>query len=76
MRNRGLHDRKGELFAYLEGGRLYTLDGELTGRLEGDFIVDVAGNRIWRVYSDGVYSLDALRPIGYFSDETPDVSFG
>jgi hypothetical protein len=75
MRNRGLHDRKGELFAYLEGGRLYTLEGELTGRLEGDFIVDVAGNRVWRVYSDGVYSLDALRPIGYFSDETPDVQF-
>jgi hypothetical protein len=73
MRNRGLHDRRGELFAYLEGGQLYTLEGELTGRLEGDFIVDRAGNRVWRVYSDGVYSLDALRPIGYFSDETPDV---
>ena len=33
MHYRGLLDRKGELFAYLEGDTLYTLDGEVTGRL-------------------------------------------
>ena len=72
MTYRGLHDRKGEVFAYLSGNRLYTLDDEYTGRLEGDYIVDLAGKRIWRVYDDGVYSLDSLRPVGYFGEAMPD----
>ena len=71
MHYRGLLDTKGEVFAYLKGGTLYTLDGEATGRLEGDFIVDTAGNRVWRVEKDGVYSLDGSRPVGYFSSQTP-----
>ena len=74
MRYRGLMDRKGELFAYLQGDSLFSLDGELTGRLEGQFIVDTGGNRVWRVYHDGVYSLDGSEAIGYFSSETPGES--
>jgi len=74
MHYRGLHDRKGELFAYLKGNTLYTLEGEATGRLDGDFIVDVSGNRIWRVYVDGVYSLDDIEAIGYFSAQSPEDS--
>jgi hypothetical protein len=69
--NRGLHDRKGELFAYFEGNVLYTLEGEATGRLEGDYIVDTAGNRVWRIQRDGVYTLDESRAIGYLSSKTP-----
>ena len=72
MQYRGLLDRKGELFAYLEGDRLYTMDGEITGRLEGGYIVDTAGNRVWLVQQDGVYSLDGGRVIGYFSSHTPE----
>jgi hypothetical protein len=68
MSYRGLYDRKGELFAYLEGNTLLTLDGEVTGRLEGNYIVDTAGNRIWRVYDSGVYSLDEMEAIGYFGE--------
>ena len=68
---RGLLDRKGELFAYLEGDTLFTLDGEITGRIEGGYIVDTAGNRVWLVEHDGVYSLDGGRVIGYFSSRTP-----
>lgn len=68
MAYRGLYDRKGEVFAYLSGNRLYTLDDELTGRLEGEYVVDLAGNRIWRVYDDGVYSLDSMEPVGYFGE--------
>lgn len=71
MQYRGLHDRKGELFAYLEGDILYTLDGEITGRLAGDFILDTAGNQVWRVHQDGVYTLDFSEAIGYFSQTTP-----
>ena len=72
MSQKGLLDRKGELFAYLEGGVLYSLEGEPTGRLEGEYIVDMVGNRIWRVYNDGVYSLDSMEAIGYFSTTAPD----
>ncbi len=66
---RGLIDRKGEQFAYLQGSTLYTLDGEATGRLEGEFIIDTAGNRVWRVVGDAVYSLDGMESIGYFGSE-------
>jgi hypothetical protein len=72
MSNRGLYDRKGELFAYLEGNVLYTLEGEVTGRLEGKYIVDTAGNRMWRVYGNGVYSLDEMEAIGYFGSSGPE----
>ncbi len=72
MLYRGLHDRKGELFAYLQGTTLYTLDGDVTGRIEGDYVVDTSGNRIWRVYNDGVYSLDSMEAIGYFGAATPE----
>ena len=71
MHYRGLLDRKGELFAYLEGDTLYTLDGEITGRLEGGYIVDTAGNRVWLVQQDGVYTLDGSRAVGYFGGRTP-----
>jgi hypothetical protein len=70
---RGLIDRKGEQFAYLIGNTLYTLDGEMSGRLEKDHIVDMAGNPVWRVVGDGVYSLDGRETIGYLSQEKPDL---
>lgn len=63
---RGLIDRKGEQFAYLQGSTLYTLNGEPTGQLVGDFIEDLAGNRIWRVVGDAVYTLDGGETIGFF----------
>ena len=66
---RGLIDRKGEQFAYLSGNILYTMNGEPTGRKEGDFIVDLAGNKVWRIVGDGVYSLDGMETIGYFGGE-------
>ena len=66
---RGLIDRKGEQFAYLQGNVLYTLEGEPTGRLEGEFIVDTAGNQVWRVIGDAVYSLDGAESIGYLGSE-------
>lgn len=71
MRYRGLMDRKGELFAYLQGDSLFSLEGELTGRLEGNFIIDTGGNQVWRVYQDGVYTLDGSEAVGYFSSQTP-----
>ena len=66
---RGLIDRKGEQFAYLQGCVLYTLEDEPTGQREGEFIVDLSGKRIWRIVGDAVYSLDGMESIGYFSGE-------
>lgn len=66
---RGLVDRKGEQFAYFIGSTLYTLDDEPTGRLQDTFVVDLSGNRMWRVVGDGVYSLDGMETIGYIGSE-------
>jgi hypothetical protein len=71
MSYRGLIDRKGEQFAYLQGSVLYTLEGEATGRLEDNYVVDTAGNRMWLVVGDAVYSLDGGETIGYFSSPAP-----
>lgn len=67
---RGLIDRKGETFAYLEGTTLYTLEGEPTGRLEKDFILDLAGKKMWRVIGDGVYALNGMETIGFLGGES------
>lgn len=72
MKYRGLVDKRGEVFAILEGDQLYTLDHELAGRVQGDFVVDLSGNPVWRLFGDGVYSLDGTEPIGYFSGESPE----
>jgi len=72
MRYRGLCDSKGELFGYVDGLVLYSLDNEPTGRIENDYIVDLEGNKIWRIYNDGVYSLDSMEAVGYLTDRTPE----
>ena len=41
---RGLISPKGEQFGYLIGNNLFTMDDEPSGRLEGDFIVDLASS--------------------------------
>lgn len=69
---RGLMDVNGEQFAYLEAGTVYTLDGEPTGRLQGSYIVDLAGNKIWRKIGDGIYSVSGNETIGYLTEEKPD----
>ena len=69
---RGLVSPKGEQFGYLIGNNLFTMDDEPSGRLEGEYIVDLAGNPVWRVVGDGVYSLNGMETIGYLSTERPD----
>lgn len=66
---RGLIDRKGEQFAYLENGILYTMEDEPTGRLESDYIVDLGGKRVWRVVGDGIYTLDGAESVGFLGGE-------
>jgi hypothetical protein len=69
---RGLVSPKGEQFGYLIANNLFTMDDEPSGRLEGEYIVDLAGNPVWRVVGDGVYSLNGMETIGYLSTERPD----
>lgn len=68
---RGLIDRKGEMFGYLIGNQLYTLDDELTGYVDGRHIVDLQGKRVWRVIGDAVYMLDGIEVVGFFGSERP-----
>jgi hypothetical protein len=72
MATRGLIDRKGELFAYLRGTTLYTLDDEITGTLEEGYIVDTAGNRVWRVEGDALRTLDGSETVGFFGSALAD----
>jgi hypothetical protein len=72
MKYRGLVDKKGELFAYVQGDQVYTLDYELTGRIKGDVVVDLGGKPVWRVFGDGVYTLDGVEPVGFLSSEGPE----
>lgn len=72
MSYRGLMDRKGEQFAYLYGTTLYTMDDEATGRIEGEYIVDMQGNPVWRLQGDGVYTIDGHEAVGYFGESRPD----
>jgi hypothetical protein len=69
---RGLIDRKGEQFGYFSGNTLYTLDGEATGRIEGEYVVDMAGNVIWRIVGDAVYAVDGSETVGYIGSELRD----
>ncbi len=70
---RALIDRKGEQFGYLLNDILYTLDDEPTGRLDGEYVVDLAGQRMWRVVGDAVYALDGSETIGFFgTSASPD----
>ncbi len=68
---RGLIDTKGEHFANLEGDHLYTIDGQLTGYLRDGYIVDLAGDKKWRVIGDGIYRLDGIQQVGFFGGDRP-----
>lgn len=69
---RGIVSPKGEQFGYIIGDTLYTLDDEPSGRLQGEHVVDMAGNPVWRVVGDGIYSLDGMETIGYMTGDRED----
>lgn len=68
---RGIVDRKGEQFAYIEGATVYTLEGEPTGYLRQDHIVDLAGNPVWKLVGDSIHTLDMSETIGFISGGRP-----
>jgi len=66
---RGLVSPKGEQFGYVIGDALFTLDDEPAGYLRGDYVVNMAGERVWRIVGDGIYSLNGMESIGYLTGE-------
>lgn len=64
---RGIVDKKGEQFAYIDGGNLFTLEGERSGTVGKEYVFDLAGNKMWRIVGHGVYSLDGSQSIGFIT---------
>lgn len=69
---RGIVDKKGEQFAYIEGNILFTLEGEPSGSVGKEYIYDLAGNKVWRVVGHGVYTLDGSQSIGFIMGRKPE----
>mgnify|MGYP005832663237 CR=1 FL=1 len=53
---RGIFDRHGEVFAYLEGDRVYDLEGAQIGYRREQAIYSLSGELLWRIEGDGVYA--------------------
>ena len=61
----GIIDFKGEVFGMREGNDIFTLDGEKTGMVVDNFVVDLKGSPRWRVMGDAIYTLQ-YEPVGFF----------
>jgi hypothetical protein len=70
MSTRGLYDRSGEVFAYLDGTRVYDLDSRQIGELRGQVIYDLDDERHWLVDGDALLDLRG-NVIGYLGESTP-----
>ena len=68
---RGVYDKKGEQFAYVIGNVLYTLEDQPTGTLQGEFILDLAGKKRWRLVGDAIFTLNESESIGFIGAEAP-----
>lgn len=64
MTERGIYDTEGELFGYIEGNLVYTLDGEQVGTLQESTVVNLDNEPMWWIKGDGLYT-DAGDPVGY-----------
>jgi hypothetical protein len=70
MSTRGMYDRGGELFGYLEVTRVYDLDGQQIGELRGRVIYDQEDERRWLVDGDALLDLRG-NVIGYLGERDP-----
>lgn len=68
MSTRGIYDTQGELFGYIEGSLVYTLDGEQVGRVRQSEIVNLENERMWLIRGDGLYT-ESGEPVGYLGSE-------
>jgi hypothetical protein len=64
MSTRGIYDRDGELFGYIDGQHIYNLSGQRTGTLRGQVIYDLDDDRRWLLDRDALLDLRG-HVIGY-----------
>lgn len=58
MNEQGIYDPEGELFGYVEGNLVYTLDDEQVGTVQGGQIVNLEDEPMWIIKGDGLYTPD------------------
>ena len=68
MGTRGIYDTQGELFGYIEGSLVYTLDGEQMGQVKQAEIVNLEDEPMWLIRGDGLYT-PAGETVGYLGSE-------
>ncbi len=64
MSTRGISNRDGEVFGYLQGNRIYDLQGQQTGVVQGQVVYDLEGARQWLLDGDALLDLKG-NVIGY-----------
>lgn len=69
--NRAIYDYKGEQFGYLDGLRLFDLDGNLFGEMRISAIYGINGDKLWNVDRDGLYDMHWVH-IGYLGEPRQD----
>jgi len=70
MSTRGIYNREGELFGYLEGTRTYDLDGNLTGEVRGHTVYDLNDERHWVIDGDALLDPHG-NVLGYLGERVP-----
>ncbi|MBI5957608.1 MAG: hypothetical protein HY866_02665 [Chloroflexi bacterium] len=70
MSTRGMYDRDGELFGYIDGVRVYNRQGDLIGEMRGQAIYDLQEERRWLLDRDALLDLRG-NVIGYLGARVP-----
>ncbi|NJL95047.1 MAG: hypothetical protein HC915_15680 [Anaerolineae bacterium] len=64
-----MYDYRGEVFGYLQGGKLYDLEGQLAGTVTERGVFALDGTLIWHRDRDGLYDQHWVS-IGYIGSES------
>ncbi|MBN1680303.1 MAG: hypothetical protein JW966_08415 [Anaerolineae bacterium] len=67
MTTRGIYNRDGDVFGYVEGIRTYDLNGKQTGVVRDQVIYDTDGNAHWRLSGDAILDNQGT-VIGYLGE--------
>lgn len=63
---RGLYDYRGECFGYIDGDKVYDLNGRHSGYYTPQAINDLQQQRVWSIDRSGLYN-EHWECIGYIS---------
>ena len=79
MARQGIYDTRGELFGYVDGDRVYDLNGDLLGEIrragKRRAVYALGGEKVWNLSGDGLFSLK-WEEVGYlgspYRDDDPE----